>query len=231
MREQGSWSGEIWDRRKNGEVYPKWMTITAVKDEGGSVTQYVAIFSDITERKRAEEEIQSLAFYDPLTQLPNRRLFLDRLQNALAASERYADYGAVLFLDMDHFKALNDTHGHDYGDLMLVEVAQRIRSCVREMDTVARLGGDEFVVLVESISQDAQEARENVLRVAEKIRESLARPYRLNGVEHLSSPSIGIALYHGEEDSLEALLKQADTAMYAAKNAGRNAVRVFGVEG
>ncbi|MBU4044717.1 MAG: PAS domain S-box protein, partial [Gammaproteobacteria bacterium] len=142
LLEQGIWSGEIWDRRKNGEIYPKWMTITAVKDEAGSTTNYVAIFSDITERKRNEDEIRGLAFYDALTQLPNRRLFMDRLHNALAASARNADFGALLFIDLDRFKVLNDTLGHDYGDLLLIEVAERIKHCVREVDTVARLGGD-----------------------------------------------------------------------------------------
>jgi GGDEF domain-containing protein len=141
----GSWSGEIWDKRKNGEIYPKWMTITAVKDQKQATTHYVAIFSDITARKKTEGEIHHLAFYDALTELPNRRLFLDRLHAALVASARRNDYGAVLFIDMDRFKALNDTLGHDYGDLLLIEVGQRIKACVREMDTVARYGGDEFL--------------------------------------------------------------------------------------
>ncbi|HLP96973.1 MAG TPA: PAS domain S-box protein [Sideroxyarcus sp.] len=223
----GSWSGEIWDRRKNGEVYPKWMTISAVKDERHETVQYVAIFSDITERKRIEEEIRSLAFYDPLTQLPNRRLFIERLRAALSASVRRRDYGAVLFLDMDNFKSLNDTLGHDFGDLMLIEVANRIKSCVREMDTVARLGGDEFVVLIEGVSHDEQDALRKVATVAEKIRESLARPYKLKEHEHHSSPSIGITLYHDSEKSVDTLLKHADLAMYQAKNSGRNAVRFF----
>ncbi len=156
--ETGSWAGEIWDRRKDGEIYPKWLTITAVKNERGETTQYVAIFSDITARKQAEEEIRNLAFYDALTQLPNRRLFQERFHAALTASARYADFGAILFIDLDRFKLLNDTLGHEYGDLLLVEVAARIKYCVREMDTVARLGGDEFVVLLESISSDKADA-------------------------------------------------------------------------
>ncbi|MDO8350800.1 MAG: diguanylate cyclase [Gallionella sp.] len=223
----GSWSGEVWDKRKNGEVYPKWMTITAVKNERQETTQYVAIFSDITERKRIEEDIRNLAFYDALTQLPNRRLFIERLRAALPASARRRDYGAVLFLDMDKFKNLNDTLGHDYGDLMLIEVANRIKSCVREMDTVARLGGDEFVVLIEGLSHDEQDASRKVAAVAEKIRESLALPYRLKEHEYHSSPSVGVTLYHDNEDSVETLLKHADLAMYQAKNGGRNKVRFF----
>ena len=223
----GSWAGEIWDKRKNGDVYPKWMTITAVKNQRGETTQYVAIFSDITERKRAEEEIRNLAFYDALTQLANRRLFIERFQAALAASARYGGHGAILFIDLDRFKQLNDTLGHDYGDLLLIEVAARIKSCVREVDTVARFGGDEFVVLLESISGDRQDASHKAGAVAEKIREILSHPYRLNEHEYYSSPSIGISLYHGNDEAMEVLLKNADAAMYQAKDAGRNNVRFY----
>jgi diguanylate cyclase (GGDEF)-like protein/PAS domain S-box-containing protein len=223
----GSWAGEIWDKRKNGQIYPKWLTITAVRDERQEVTHYVSIFSDITVRKQAEEEIHKLAFYDALTKLPNRRLFLDRFRSALAASVRRDDYGAVLFIDLDRFKALNDTLGHDYGDLLLIEVGVRIKSCVREMDTVARFGGDEFVVLIEALSDDKDDATFKVSLVAEKIREALARTYGLKGHEHHSSPSIGISLYHGHDESLDVLIEHADMAMYQAKESGRNAVRFF----
>jgi diguanylate cyclase (GGDEF)-like protein len=185
----------------------------------------VAIFSDITERKQAEDEIRNLAFYDALTQLPNRRLFLERFQAALAVSARYGDHGAVLFLDLDRFKILNDSLGHDYGDLMLVEVAARIKSCVREIDTVARFGGDEFVVLLENISGDIGDAARKAGAVAEKIRETLSFPYRLREHDHTSSPSIGISLYHGNHATMEEVLKHADAAMYLAKEAGRNRVR------
>ncbi|MDD5056241.1 MAG: EAL domain-containing protein [Sideroxydans sp.] len=225
--ERGAWAGEVWDRRKNGEIYPKWLTITAVKNEDGKVTQYVAIFNDITARKQAEDEIRNLAFYDALTRLPNRRLFQERFHAALVASARYRDFGAILFIDLDRFKVLNDTLGHDYGDLLLIEVAERIRGCVREMDTVARLGGDEFVVLLESISSDKADAERKSGLVAEKIRESLSRPYQLKEHEHYSSPSIGITLYHGDDESMDALLQHADAAMYQAKSAGRNAARFY----
>lgn len=223
----GSWAGEIWDKRKNGQIYPKWLTISAVRNELQETTHYVAIFSDITKRKQAEEEIRNLAFYDALTKLPNRRLFMDRFSAALTISARRNDFGAVLFIDMDRFKTLNDTLGHDYGDLLLIEVSARIKSCVREMDTVARLGGDEFVVLIEGLSGNQDDTSCKVATIAEKIRETLANPYQLNRHEHHSSPSIGISLYHGNEKTVDDLLQQADMAMYQAKNIGRNAVRFF----
>lgn len=223
----GSWAGEIWDRRKNGELFPKWMSVSAVKNERQEITHYVAIFSDITARKRVEEEIHHLAFYDALTRLPNRRLLLDRLQTALNASSRRNDYGAVMFIDLDHFKELNDTLGHDYGDLLLIEVGARIKSSVREMDTVARYGGDEFVVLIESFSHEQDNAIRKVAQVAEKIRAALAQPYKIKGHEHHSTPSIGICLYHDNDESLNALIEHADMAMYEVKKSGRNAVRFF----
>jgi len=223
----GTWSGEIWDKRKDGQIYPKWVNITAVKNEKDETTGYVAIFSDITARKKTEEEIHNLAFYDSLTKLPNRRLFLERFRAALPASARSNNFGAIFFIDMDRFKVLNDTMGHDYGDLMLIEVARRIKSCVREMDTVARLGGDEFVVLIKEISDDKNAASRKVGNVAEKIRVALSYPYEINGYEHHSSPSTGINLYHGNQIGIDELLKQADLAMYQAKNSGRNAVRFF----
>lgn len=231
LLETGSWAGEIWDRRKNGEIFPKWMTITAVKDAHGEITQYVAIFSDITARKQDEEAIRNLAFYDALTQLPNRRLFLERLHAALAASARYDDYGAIFFIDLDRFKTLNDTLGHDYGDLLLVEVASRLRSCMRDVDTVSRFGGDEFVVLLESIGSEREDALQKAGVVAEKIREVLSLPYRLKEREHHTSPSIGISLYHGTGEAMDVLLKHADAAMYQAKNAGRNMVCFYSPAG
>lgn len=223
----GVWSGEIWDRSKGGDVYPKQSTITAVKNDQGDITQYVAVFTNITDRKKAENEIYNLAFYDALTGLPNRRLLVDRLKVALSVSGRTRKYGALLFLDLDNFKTLNDSLGHEYGDLLLVEVANRLRYSVREVDTVARLGGDEFVLLLENISVDEQDASQKVSIIAEKIRSILAKPYRLK--EHIrhSTPSIGVCLYFDQNDLAEELLKRADMAMYQAKNSGRNKVRFF----
>ncbi len=223
----GKWSGEIWDRRKNGEIYPKIMTITAVYGGNHQVTHYVSVSSDISQRKQSEQEIHQLAFYDPLTKLPNRRLLLDRLQQAIAGSVRSGRYGALLFLDMDYFKTINDTQGHIMGDRLLIEVARRLQTCVREGDSVARLGGDEFVVVLEELSHQPDEAATQTELIAEKIRNELDQPYTLENYECHTTPSIGISLFRGHLENMEDLLKHADVAMYQAKAAGRNAIRFF----
>ena len=230
LRQAGGWQGEIWDRRKNGEIYPKWLNITAVKGADGGVTHYVATHTDITERKAAEEKIRDLAFYDPLTRLPNRRLLLDRLHMTLAASTRHGREGALLFVDLDNFKMLNDTQGHDKGDLLLQEVARRLTACVRDADTVARLGGDEFVVLLEDLSENPEEAATQAETVGEKILAAVGRPYLLAGHEYHSTPSVGITLFGDQRGGIDELLKQADIAMYQAKAAGRNTMRFFDPE-
>ena len=227
LHENGSWSGEMWDKRKDGSLYPKWLTITTVRDTAGEISHYVAIFMDISERKRAEEEVHRLAFYDHLTQLPNRRLLMDRLEQALVASQRNGTHGALMFMDLDNFKILNDTKGHDVGDLLLIEVAGRIKGCVRESDTVARLGGDEFVVILQDLGDSAIHSANEAEGVAEKIVAVLNEPYLLNKYQHHSSVSVGVCLFLGKETKLEELLKRADTAMYRAKNAGRNRVSFF----
>ncbi|TAK62437.1 PAS domain S-box protein, partial [Methylobacter sp.] len=230
LQTTGSWNGEMWDRHKSGNIYPKQLTITAVKTADGETTQYVAMFADISKRKKTEEEIYNLAFYDPLTGLPNRRLILDRLSVAVSASGRSKQYGALLFLDLDNFKTLNDTMGHEAGDKLLIEVTNRLKFCVRETDTVARFGGDEFLVLIENISTEANDASQNVARVAEKIRATLVTPYYIKDNTHYSSPSIGVRLFCGNEISVHELIKHSDIAMYQAKNAGRNKVRFFDPE-
>jgi len=227
IRATGSWKGEIWNRRKNGDIYPESVTITAVKGADDSVTHYVATMHDISERKAAEEQIHTLAFYDALTQLPNRRLLQDRLQQAMLTSMRSGHHGALLFIDLDKFKQLNDTQGHACGDLLLQRVAQRLQESVREADTVARLGGDEFVVLLEELNPVASVAQQEALAVGQKILAHLNQPYDLNGHLHLSTPSIGATIFCGQKHSLEDLIKQADLAMYQAKGAGRNTQRFF----
>lgn len=227
IHRSGSWKGEIWDRRKNGDVYPSYATITAVKGDDGEVSHYVSTQTDITARKAAEEEIAHLAFFDLLTGLPNRRLLMDRLRHAAAAFMRTGQHGALMFLDLDQFKGINDNYGHDKGDLLLKQVAQRLSSCIREGDTVARLGGDEFMVLLEMLSEDAGEASFQAGSVGEKILASLNVPHDLEGLQYHSTASIGVALFTDHACNIEELLKRADIAMYQAKAAGRNALRFF----
>ncbi len=227
LEDDGRWQGEIWSRRKNGEIFPCRVVITGVRSESGAITHYVGNIDDITRRKLAEDEIRHLAFFDQLTGLPNRRLLADRLTQALAASSRQNRCGALLFIDLDNFKTLNDTLGHDQGDLLLQNVAQRLKECVREADTVARLGGDEFVVMLESLSGNLQDAASQAEAIGEKIIASLDRPYSFAGYEHHSSASIGVAMFQSNTDSPDELLKRADLAMYQAKSSGRNALRFF----
>lgn len=223
----GFWAGEIWNRRKSGEIYPEYLTITAVKNTAGIVTNYVGTFTDISASKAASDEINNLAYYDPLTKLPNRRLLLDRLNHAFATSNRSGRHSALLFLDLDNFKVLNDTLGHNIGDLLLQQVAKRLIDCVREIDTVARLGGDEFVVLLEDLSELSIEAATQAQHVSEKIITSLNEPYQLNMHSYHGTPSIGVRVFKDHELEVDELLKQADIAMYQSKKAGRNTLRFF----
>ncbi len=225
--QSGSWQGEMWVRRKNGDTYPSLQAITAVKSAQGRVTHYVGQHTDITERKANEAAIQQLAFYDHLTNLPNRRLMMDRLDHALASSARSGLYGAIFFIDLDNFKTLNDTRGHDQGDILLQQVALRLTACMREEDTVARLGGDEFIVMLESLSDSALEAANQAKTVGEKILATLNLPYQLLGSDYRSTPSLGVTLFHAYKESVDVLLKYADVAMYQAKEAGRNTLRFF----
>jgi diguanylate cyclase (GGDEF)-like protein/PAS domain S-box-containing protein len=239
LEQTGAWQGEIWNRRKNGEVYPEWLTITAVTSPTGEVTHYLGTLTDVSERKSVENELRNLAFYDPLTRLPNRRLLLDRLQQAMAVSARSEKTGAVMLLDLDNFKALNDSLGHDIGDELLMEVARRLESSVRQGDTVARMGGDEFVVMLEGLDASGMAAAQ-AEAVAAKIHAALNCTYHLahhgaidgksqhqNAIEYHSTSSIGIALFLGQQDSVAAVLKKADLAMYQSKTTGRNAISFF----
>jgi diguanylate cyclase (GGDEF)-like protein/PAS domain S-box-containing protein len=222
LRERGIWQGEIWDRRKNGDIYPKWLSIAVVRDAQGEICNYVAAFSDITERKAAESRIQFLAHHDSLTALPNRVLLRDRYDHAVGAAKRGRQLIGVLFLDLDHFKRINDTHGHRVGDLLLIGVAHRVKGLLRESDTLSRLGGDEFIILLEE-----QDALEQISRVAEKILAALDIPFEIETQSFHTSCSIGIAVYPHDGTEFDVLLQKADTAMYAAKAAGRNAFSFF----
>ncbi|MFA6062952.1 MAG: EAL domain-containing protein [Gallionella sp.] len=223
----GYWQGEIWNRRKNGKIYAEWLTISQVCAPDGHVSHYVGSFSDITANEDAAAEIHRLAYYDPLTNLPNRRLLEDRLSQALATASRNRRHGAILFLDLDNFKVINDTRGHAIGDLLLIEVARRLLQLVRKGDTLARLGGDEFVLLLEDLSADTLQTSVLVEQIGEKILAELARPYLFDGYEFHCSASIGVGLYCDHEDTSDELLRHADIAMCQSKKAGRNTLRFF----
>jgi diguanylate cyclase (GGDEF)-like protein/PAS domain S-box-containing protein len=218
----GHWQGEIWNRRKNGEAFPEWLTINTLYNADGAVQRRVALFSDITERKRSEELIWRQANFDPLTRLPNRNMFRDRLYQDIKKAQRAGLSVALLFIDLDHFKEVNDTLGHGMGDLLLVKAAHRISACVREADTVARLGGDEFTVTLMGLADES-----HVEKIAQNIITRLAEPFQLGHNVARVSASIGITLYPADAAETEALLKHADQAMYAAKNAGRNRFSYF----
>ncbi len=220
------WQGAIWDKHKNGKIYAHWLTISAVCRPDGEVSHYVGSFSEITKNKEAEAEVHRLAYYDALTQLPNRRLFQDRLTQTVASNTRSHFYGALMFLDLDNFKTVNDTRGHDIGDLMLIEVAKRLRDGVRAGDTVARLGGDEFVVLLEDLGKELDGAALLAEQIGKKFIEAISRAYSFDGVEFHNTTSIGVALF-SKQTTAEDLFKQADLALYQAKAAGRNALRFF----
>ena len=222
LSREGQWRGEIWNRRKNGEIYPELLTITAITDEQDEITHYAALFSDITERKENERRIRHLAYYDPLTGLPNRRLFHDRLDVAISHAHRSGGALAVLFIDLDHFKTINDTLGHAVGDELLEVVAGKLTGCLREDDSVARTGGDEFLALLPEI-----DGFEPVADVAQRIIDALSRPVVLHGRELVIGCSIGIAFYPDDGLGSEDLVKHADIAMYRAKQGGRNTYSLF----
>ncbi|MCK9200592.1 MAG: EAL domain-containing protein [Gallionella sp.] len=227
LQSSGKWSGEVWNRRKSGEVYPEWLTIAAVNDSDGRIAHYVGSFSDITLRKQTEEQIRHLAFFDSLTRLPNRRLLHDRLTQAFNLSMRSRKLGAVMFIDLDNFKNINDSRGHEAGDQLLVEVAGRLTFNVRESDTVARLGGDEFVLVLPDLGTSPEEAAAQAEKIAEKILVAIRQPYSLADGEYHCSASLGISMFMDHEMSVDELFKSADTAMYRAKSSGKNTYFFF----
>ncbi len=221
------WEGEIWGRRKNGEEFLEWIRFTGVSDEAGQITNFVVVSSDITQRRKSEETIHQLAFYNPLTGLPNRRLLVDRLKKSIASSERSRKHGALLLINVDNFKSLNDTLGHDVGDMILQQIAQRLTVCVRTEDTLAHMGGDEFMVMLARLNVDADDSAAQAEAVGEKIRVALSQGYQVADSNHRSTASIGATLFHAQNASVDELLTQVDLAMQKSKESGRNAVHFF----
>lgn len=220
------WQGEVWNKRKSGEVYPQYLTITAVQSEGGEITNYVGAFTDITQRKKDEADIHKLAFYDSLTGLPNRRSLQERLDGALRSARITKQLGAVLFIDLDNFKNLNDTQGHDSGDQLLIEVAKRLNQCVRNADMVARLGGDEFIIVLENLGLDDSSILSKVESIVSKVVSALHDEFKLEGGVHHSSCSVGVALFDAE-DTIDDVMKRSDMAMYQAKESGKDTYKFF----
>ncbi|MFZ6850068.1 bifunctional diguanylate cyclase/phosphodiesterase [Undibacterium sp. RuRC25W] len=227
LKENGFWQGEIWNRRKNGEIYPEWLTITAVQSTDGKTMNYVGTMQDITQRKATEAKLEHLAYHDPLTGLANRRLLQDRLQHALANNSRSKRHGAILFLDLDNFKTINDINGHAIGDMMLQEVAKRLANSIGRADTLARIGGDEFALILEGLNEHVQDAAIKAKKNATQIIEQLKLPFFIDGQQYHTTASIGIDIFNAETDSANELLKQVEVAMYEAKASGGNTLCFF----
>lgn len=225
IKSTNQWQGELWSRRKNGDIFPTWMTINAIRSVQGKITNYVAVFSDITIRKQTEQRLYYLAHHDTLTGLPNRTLFLDRLKHAVTQAHRRSHHVAVLFIDLDRFKFINDTLGHGVGDILLKQAATRMQTSIRAEDTIARLGGDEFTVIIESFVDPAI-----IPLVARKIIKACEKPFFINNKELFISASIGISLYPDDGHDAETLLQHADAAMYRAKEKGKNNYQFFAAE-
>ncbi|WP_428718784.1 bifunctional diguanylate cyclase/phosphodiesterase [Undibacterium curvum] len=227
LETQGLWQGEIWNRRKNGEIYPEWLTITAIRSADGGIVNYVGTMLDITQRKATEAKLEHLAYHDPLTGLANRRLLLDRLQHALVSNARSHRYGAILFLDLDNFKTINDTSGHGKGDLLLQQIAKRLQVRTGKGDTLARIGGDEFIIILEDLSENLRDTAIEVRSFASAILEDIKRPFDLDGHPFHTTASIGIDLFGTSETCAENMLKQVEVAMYEAKAEGGDHICFF----
>ena len=222
IKESGQWHGEIWNRRKDGSVFPEWLNISAVREDDGSISNYVAVFTDITILKRSQEKLEHLAHYDALTDLPNRLLLAARLDHAIAQANRSNSKLALIFIDLDRFKNINDSFGHPAGDQLLKEVAHRLTRCMRSDDTIARIGGDEFVLLLEAINRP-----DKITVVAEKVQQAFTDPLEINGQSIHVTASMGICSYPQDGTDAETLLRNADAAMYRAKEDGRGVYRFY----
>lgn len=222
LRQEGAWAGEVWNRRKSGDVFPEWLSISSIRDAQDNVTHYMAVFHDISEIKMQEDQIRFLAYHDPLTSLPNRTLLMDRVEVAIMHARRQNSRLAILFIDLDNFKNVNDSLGHALGDTMLVEFVSRVREVVRDSDTLARLGGDEFVIMAEDITSET-----SVVVLAERIMSCLNKPFDLEGREFYATASMGITLFPADGETPGELIKNADLAMYWAKDAGKNRFHLY----
>ncbi|RLJ18363.1 PAS domain S-box protein [bacterium endosymbiont of Escarpia laminata] len=227
LTDSDSWQGEIWNQRRNGEVYPQWTSISLIRDDKGTIIHFLSSMVDVSKQRRAEAEVEFLAYHDSLTGLPNRVLLFDRLNQALARSSRSGSIGASVFIDLDRFKNINDSLGHLVGDGMLKEFARRLKKLVRKDDTLARLGGDEFMMVLNELGPDQESATNKVLSIAEKFKASLAEPYHIREYELHTTSSIGVTLFSGAGETAEDIVRRADTAMYKAKEEGRNAIRFY----
>lgn len=227
LRKTGVFQGTLWNRGKNHALYLQWATITAIPSENKEDTKYVAILSNVTEQYQAEQEIRQMAFFDALTSLANRRLLLDRIKQELAMTKRSKRYGSIIYLDIDRFKALNDNFGHHIGDLLLIQVAERLNTILREEDTAARLGGDEFVILIHANKSTIEDASKDALFIAEKIKKQLNLPFQLENEKHHITPSIGYTPFPDNGTIAEEILKRADKAMYCSKYQGGNSISIF----
>lgn len=224
----GAWTGDVLNKHQNGDVYPEHLTINTVRDKNNNITNYVITFIDISMSRDIAQEMRQMAFYDSLTSIPNRRLLQDRLHVALITSHRTHKKGAVLFIDLDKFKSLNDNYGHNVGDELLIQVATRLASCVRASDTVARFGGDEFIIMLENLDEDYAIAMQQALEVGSIVCETLAKPFELkDNLTYNCASSIGVSIFNGEDTQSCEILRQSDTAMYVAKQNGRNNCQIY----
>ena len=231
IKQNGYWEGELWGKRKNGEIHPRWVSITAVKDQTGTLTHYLAALLDLSERRKTDELINRLAFIDQLTGLPNRSLLMDRIQQACVANARTGNYGALILLDLDNFKKLNETQGHAAGDELLRQVGQRLVAIVRQSDTVARSGGDEFVVMLPDLGvKPLEDAACDIENLGRKILENLAQPCLISGMTFSCQASLGVTLFNGTEESIDNLLRQAEMAMYQSKSVGKSCLTFFDLD-
>ena len=231
IKQNGYWEGELWGKRKNGEIHPRWVSITAVKDQTGTLTHYLAALLDLSERRKTDELINRLAFIDQLTGLPNRSLLMDRIQQACVANARTGNYGALILLDLDNFKKLNETQGHAAGDELLRQVGQRLVAIVRQSDTVARSGGDEFVVMLPDLGEKPlEDAACDIENLGRNILENLAQPCLITGMTFSCQASLGVTLFNGTEESIDNLLRQAEMAMYQSKSVGKSCLTFFDLD-